>query len=99
MKGKERVPVPVAGPAFRGGVKFIMFYMFSSFLQPAPKVGSTQCPLSPVCYARLRKQVHRSTNHNMNTSTKSQKVKMETSNVKLYKGFKLETTEKMKQCL
>lgn len=53
MKGKERVPVPVAGPAFRGGVKFIMFYMLGSFLKPAPEVGSIQRTLSPVCYPRL----------------------------------------------
>lgn len=32
VKGKELVPVPVAGPAFRCGVKFVIFYVFGSFL-------------------------------------------------------------------
>lgn len=40
VKGKERVPVPVAGPAFRGGVKFVIFYVFSSFLQPSAQIYS-----------------------------------------------------------
>lgn len=35
VKGKELVPVPVAGPALGSGVKFVMFYVLSSFLQPA----------------------------------------------------------------
>lgn len=48
MKGKERVPVPVAGPAFRGGVKFVIFYMFGSFLQPAAKIEPIQCAFPPV---------------------------------------------------
>lgn len=48
MKGKERVPVPVAGPAFRGGVKFVIFYVFSSFLQPAAQIDTIQCTLPPV---------------------------------------------------
>lgn len=48
MKGKERVPVPVAGPAFRGGVKFVIFYVFGSFLQPAAKIDSIQSALPPI---------------------------------------------------
>lgn len=48
MKGKERVPVPVAGPAFRGGVKFVIFYVFGSFLQPAAKIDSVQRALPPI---------------------------------------------------
>lgn len=48
MKGKERVPVPVAGPAFRGGVKFVIFYVFGSFLQPAAKIDPIQSTLPPV---------------------------------------------------
>lgn len=48
MKGKERVPVPVAGPAFRGGVKFVIFYVFGSFLQPAAKIDSIQGALPPI---------------------------------------------------
>lgn len=48
VKGKERVPVPVAGPAFRGGVKFVIFYVFGSFLQPAAKIDSVQCTFPPV---------------------------------------------------
>ncbi len=53
MKGKERVPVPVAGPAFGSGVKFVMFYVLGSFLQPAPEIVSVQGTLSPVCDPRL----------------------------------------------
>lgn len=53
MKGKERVPVPVAGPAFRGGVKFVMFYVFSGFLQPAAEIDPVQSALPPVSDARL----------------------------------------------
>lgn len=53
MKGKERVPVPVAGPAFRGGVKFIIFYVFGSFLQPAAKIDPVQSALPPVGYPSL----------------------------------------------
>lgn len=48
MKGKERVPVPVAGPAFRCGVKFVIFYVFGSFLQPAAKIDPIQSALPPV---------------------------------------------------
>lgn len=48
MKGKERVPVPVAGPAFRGGVKFVIFYVFGGFLQPAAKIDPIQRALPPV---------------------------------------------------
>lgn len=48
MKGKERVPVPVAGPAFRCGVKFVIFYVFGSFLQPAAKIDPVQSALPPV---------------------------------------------------
>lgn len=48
VKGKERVPVPVAGPAFRGGVKFIIFYVFSSFLQLAAKIDPVQSSFPPV---------------------------------------------------
>lgn len=53
MKGKERVPVPVAGPAFGSGVKFVMFYVLGGFLQPAPEIVSVQSALSPVCDPRL----------------------------------------------
>lgn len=48
VKRKERVPVPVAGPAFRGGVKFVIFYVFGSFLQPAAKIDPVQCAFPPV---------------------------------------------------
>lgn len=48
VKRKERVPVPVAGPAFRGGVKFVIFYVFGSFLQPAAKIDPVQCTFPPV---------------------------------------------------
>lgn len=61
MKGKERVPVPVAGPAFGSGVKFVMFYVLCGFLQPTPEIVSVQSALSPVCDPRLEegKQVER----------------------------------------
>ena len=66
VKGKERVPVPVAGPAFRGGVKFVMFNVLGGFLQPAAEIESVQSPLPPVCDPRLewgkergkRREVH-----------------------------------------
>lgn len=48
VKGKELVPVPVAGPAFRSGVKFVIFYVFSSFLQPSAQIDPVQCPFPPV---------------------------------------------------
>lgn len=48
MKGKERVPVPVAGPAFRGGVKFVMFNVPSGLLQPSPQVVPVQSSFPPV---------------------------------------------------
>lgn len=54
MKGKQRVPVPVAGPAFRGGVKFVKFYVFGSFLQPAAKIGPIQRAFPPVGNPSLR---------------------------------------------
>lgn len=54
MKGKQRVPVPVAGPAFRGGVKFVKFYVFGSFLQPAAKIGPIQRAFPPVGDPSLR---------------------------------------------
>ena len=54
MKGKERVPVPVAGPAFRSGVKFVIFYVFGSFLQPATKIDPIQSALPPVSNPCLR---------------------------------------------
>lgn len=53
MKGKERVPVPVAGPAFRGGVKFVIFYVFSSFLQPSAQIDPVQRSLPPVSNSSL----------------------------------------------
>lgn len=56
MKGKERVPVPVAGPAFRSGVKFIIFYVFRSFLQPAAKIDPIQSALPPVSDTSLQPQ-------------------------------------------
>lgn len=56
MKGKERVPVPVAGPAFRGGVKFVIFYVFGSFLQPATKIDPIQSTFPPVSNPRLYKE-------------------------------------------
>lgn len=60
MKGKERVPVPVAGPAFRGGVKFIIFYVFRSFLQPAAKIDPIESALPPVRDTSLQKETKRS---------------------------------------
>ena len=56
MKGKERVPVPVAGPAFRGGVKFVIFYVFGSFLQPAAKIDPIQSTFPPVSNPCLKKE-------------------------------------------
>lgn len=56
VKGKERVPVPVAGPAFRGGVKFIIFYVFSSFLQLASKIGPVQSTFPPISNPCLKKE-------------------------------------------
>lgn len=56
MKGKERVPVPVAGPAFRGGVKFVIFYVFGSFLQPAAEIDPIQSALPPVSDPCLKKK-------------------------------------------
>lgn len=53
VKGKERVPVPVAGPAFRGGVKFVMFYVLGGFLQPTAEIDPVQSPLPPVSDPRL----------------------------------------------
>lgn len=55
MKGKERVPVPVAGPAFRSGVKFVIFYVFGSFLKPATKIDPVERTLSPVSNPSLRR--------------------------------------------
>lgn len=56
VKGKERVPVPVAGPAFRGGVKFVIFYVFSSFLQPAAQIDPVQCSFPPVRNSSLDRE-------------------------------------------
>lgn len=56
VKRKERVPVPVAGPAFRGGVKFVIFYVFGSFLQPAAKIDPVQCAFPPVRNSRLEEK-------------------------------------------
>lgn len=53
VKVKELVPVPVAGPALGSGVKFVMFYVLSSFLQPAAEIISIQSSFSPICYPRL----------------------------------------------
>ena len=54
MKGKERVPVPVAGPAFRSRVKFVIFYVFGSFLKPAAKIDPVQSAFPPVSNPSLR---------------------------------------------
>lgn len=56
VKGKERVPVPVAEPAFRGGVKFVMFYVLSGFLQPTAEIDPIQSTLPPVSDPRLRER-------------------------------------------
>lgn len=56
MKGKERVPVPVAGPAFRGGVKFVIFYVFSSFLQPSAQIDPVQRSFPPVSNSSLNRE-------------------------------------------
>lgn len=56
MKGKERVPVPVAGPAFRGGVKFVIFYVFSSFLQPSTQIDPVQRSFPPVSNSSLNRE-------------------------------------------
>ena len=56
MKGKERVPVPVAGPAFRGGVKFVIFYVFSSFLQPSAQIDTIQSSFPPVSNSSLKRE-------------------------------------------
>lgn len=85
MKGKQRVPVPVAGPAFRGGVKFVKFYVFGSFLQPAAKIGPVQRALPPVGdsslrelrgerQARRRKKVRKTTRLMINMEEKLQTV-------------------------
>lgn len=56
VKGKERVPVPVAGPAFRSGVKFVIFYVFSSFLQPSAQIDPIQCSFPPVSNPSLDRE-------------------------------------------
>lgn len=38
----------MAGPAFRGGVKFVMFNVLGGFLQPAAEIDSVQSTLPPV---------------------------------------------------
>ncbi len=43
----------MAGPAFRGGVKFVIFYVFSSFLQLAAKIDPVQRTFPPVSNASL----------------------------------------------
>lgn len=52
-KGGERVPVPVAGPAFRGGVYFVLFKLFGCILEFAFEVVSIESTFSPVCNAGL----------------------------------------------
>lgn len=52
-KGGERVPVPVAGPAFRGGVYFVLFKLFGCVLEFAFEVVSIESTFSPVCNAGL----------------------------------------------
>lgn len=49
----------MAGPAFRGGVKFVIFYVFGSFLQPAAKISPVQCALPPVCNSCLKLTIKR----------------------------------------
>lgn len=68
MKGKERVPVPVAGPAFRGGVKFIIFYVFCSFLQLAAKIDPIQSTFPPVSNPCLK--IKEEKQKNMGTTAK-----------------------------
>lgn len=57
MKVNERVPVPVAGPAFWCGVKFVIFYVFGGFLQPAAKIDPIQCTFPPVSNPCLEKKM------------------------------------------
>ena len=45
----------MAGPAFRGGVKFVMFYVLGGFLEPAAEIESVQSPLPPVSDPRLKR--------------------------------------------
>lgn len=52
-KGGERVPVPVAGPAFRSGVYFVLFKLFGCVLEFAFEVVSIESTFSPVCNAGL----------------------------------------------
>lgn len=61
VKGKERVPVPVAGPAFRGGVKFVIFYVFGSFLQPSAQIDPVQRSFPPVSDTSLKRERERET--------------------------------------
>lgn len=46
----------MAGPAFRGGVKFVIFYVFGSFLQHAAKIDPIQSALPPVSNPSLEKK-------------------------------------------
>ena len=45
----------MAGPAIRGGVKFVMFNVLGGFLQPAAEIESVQSPLPPVSDPRLKR--------------------------------------------
>lgn len=63
MKVKELVPVPVAGPALGSGVKFVMFYVLSSFLQSATEITSIQSSFSPICYPCLQRYKQRTQQH------------------------------------
>lgn len=49
----------MAGPAFRGGVKFVIFYVFGSFLQHAAKIDPIQSALPPVSNPSLEKKRER----------------------------------------
>lgn len=46
----------MAGPAFRGGVKFVKFYVFGGFLQPAAEIDPVQGALPPVSDPSLGRQ-------------------------------------------
>lgn len=76
MKGKERVPVPVAGPAFRCGVKFVIFYVFGSFLQPAAKIDPVQSALPPVSDPSLEEKKRK----REKSEIKAQKVEVKADN-------------------
>lgn len=91
MKGKERVPVPVAGPAFRGGVKFVIFYVFSSFLQPAAQIDPVQCSFPPVRNSSLDREEETRVSEEQRVEVTKQ-LQCDLSSDRLVGGFKIFNT-------